>query len=201
MTALQANIDSFFNIHHNVYLYLHPKTNKIHFVPWDVDRSFANFPFMGTSAQHMDLSISKPYIAHRLTDRLLADAELKTRYLKIVKEQLATIFATEPLLKEVAEYEALVQPILEKELASAKARKEFVPSGPFAPPKPPTLQTFFKQRTESVNKQLAGNANGFVPKGLFGIEATVHADFALLPQNANRTIDICERLVMISEYA
>ena len=42
-TAFVANSDSFFVLGHNYYLYLHPKTNKLHFIPWDLDRAFANF--------------------------------------------------------------------------------------------------------------------------------------------------------------
>ena len=35
---------------HNYYLYLHPTTNKLHFIPWDLDRAFANFGSCGPPA-------------------------------------------------------------------------------------------------------------------------------------------------------
>ena len=60
VTALEANMDSFFTLGHNYCLYLHPDTNKFHFIPWDLDRSFANFGIFGTPEQMLDLSIMKP---------------------------------------------------------------------------------------------------------------------------------------------
>ena len=58
VTALEVNMDSFFTLGHNYCLYLHPDTNKFHFIPWDLDRTFANFPIFGTPEQLMDLSIT-----------------------------------------------------------------------------------------------------------------------------------------------
>ena len=48
-TAFVANADSFFVLGHNYYLYLHPKTGRLHFIPWDLDRAFANFPILGSN--------------------------------------------------------------------------------------------------------------------------------------------------------
>ena len=62
-TAIVANLDSFFTLGHNYCLYLHPETNKFHFIPWDVDLSLGNFPILGTPEQQMDLSLAKPYAA------------------------------------------------------------------------------------------------------------------------------------------
>ena len=41
-------MDSFFTLGHNYCLYLHPDTNKFHFIPWDLDWSFANFGIFGS---------------------------------------------------------------------------------------------------------------------------------------------------------
>src|SRR4029434_6497133 len=40
--ALTSNLDSFLALGHNYTLYLDPKTNKFHFVPGDLEFSFAN---------------------------------------------------------------------------------------------------------------------------------------------------------------
>src|SRR5262249_48347840 len=73
VTTFIANPDSFFALGHNYYLYLHPKTNKFYFLPWDLDRAFANLPNLGSYNQQMNLSLTHPYAGtHRLTERLLA---------------------------------------------------------------------------------------------------------------------------------
>ena len=45
--ALTSNLESFFALGHNYYLYLDPKTNKFVFIPGDLEFSLANFLLMG----------------------------------------------------------------------------------------------------------------------------------------------------------
>ena len=46
VTAIIANLDSFHG-GHNYCLYLHPETNKFHFIPWDLDLALGGFPMLG----------------------------------------------------------------------------------------------------------------------------------------------------------
>ena len=93
VTAFVANADSFFVLGHNYYLYLHPKTNRLHFIPWDLDRAFANLPILGSNSRQMNLSLTHPYAGtHRLTERLLAVPGIGERYQKLLKELSATAF-------------------------------------------------------------------------------------------------------------
>lgn len=169
-TAFVANTDSFFVLGHNYNLYLHPKTNKLHFVPWDLDRSFANFPILGSNTQQMNLSLTKPYAGtHRLTERVLAVPGASEKYQKLLKDLSATAFDKERLLKKLAATEATAKDALERDTKAAAARKE--QPGGFGPPgfgKPPTLPTFIEKRTASVAAQVAGTSNGYVPTGGFG---------------------------------
>jgi hypothetical protein len=144
---------------------LHPETNKFHFIPWDLDRTFANFPIFGTSDQLMDLNVSKPAAQNRLADRLLANKELNDKYQQIVKEIATTTYTKERLLKELDAFTNTTKDILARETKVASARREGGPGGfgPFG--RPPELKAFVENRTESVAAQLAGKSKGYTPQG------------------------------------
>lgn len=163
-TAFVANTDSFFGLGHNYYLYLHPKTKRIHFIPWDLDRAFANF---GAPEQTMDLSLRHPYAgSHRLTERLLAIPEISARYGELLKQLAAGPFDRGRFLKELGTLSQKTGELIEREAQAAAGRKEERRGGGFGPfGRPPSLETFIEKRTESVKAQLAGNSEGFIPTG------------------------------------
>jgi spore coat protein H len=167
VTALEVNMDSFFTLGHNYCLYLHPATNKFHFIPWDLDRTFANFPIFGSSEQLMDLSITKPHPQNRLADRLMAIKEVRSRYEEIVKEIAASAFTKKRLMDELDSFEAATKDILDRERKAAAARREngqpgFGPPGMFG--RVPDVKPFVEKRTESVAAQLAGKSKGYEPQ-------------------------------------
>lgn len=172
VTAFVANADSFFSLGHNYYLYLHPRTGQFHFMPWDLDRAFANLPVLGSNKQLMDLSLTHPYSGtHRLTDRLLAMPEVSEKYHNLLKELAAGCFAKQRLLVELEALASATKDLIAQEWRSAEARGES--SSDFGPPAmfgtPPALKTFVDKRTESVALQLAGKSKGHVPSGSFRI--------------------------------
>jgi spore coat protein H len=164
-TAFLANTDSFFVLGHNYHLYLHPKTNRLHFLPWDLDRAFANF---GNATQNMDLSLTHPYGGtHRLTDRLLAAPEVAAQYGKLLGDLAGTAFAKERLLKQLAAVEAAVKEPLDRDAKAAAARREGAGGvGMFG--RPPDLKEFVEKRSASVAAQVAGTSRGYIPAGRFG---------------------------------
>lgn len=171
VTSFIANPDSFFVLGHNYYLYLHPKTNRLVFIPWDLDRAFANFPILGSNNQQMNLSLARPYPGtHRLTERLLAAPGVGERYQKLLKELSATAFDKARLVKRVEAAEAAVKDPIDRDAKAAAARKEV--AGGFGPAmffgKPPEMKRFVERRTASVAAQVAGTSKGHVPAGGFG---------------------------------
>ncbi len=163
-TAFVANGDSLF-FGHNYCLYLNPRTNKLHLVPWDLDRAFANFPVLGSNSQQMNLSLTHPYPGtHRLTDRLLAIPEVREQYQKLLKELSGSAFSKERLLKELVEAELAVKAPLERDQKAAAARKE-APGAVTMFVKPPGLKGFIEKRTASVAAQVAGTSKGHIPAG------------------------------------
>lgn len=171
VTAFIANADSFFVLGHNYYLYLHPTTGRLHFIPWDLDRAFANHPILGTNDQKLDLSITRPYAGtHRLTERVLAVPGVRDQYLALVKELSATCLARDRLLRELDAAEAALKDALARDARAAAARKEGDVTvrlqGMYG--RTPDLRTFVERRTASVAAQLAGKTVGYVPTAGFG---------------------------------
>ena len=124
-TSYIANSDSFFGLGHNFYLYLHPKTNKLTFFPWDVDRAFANLPIFGSNSRQMDLSFVRPYAGtHRLTERILALPGMIDHYQKILKELAGTAFAKDRVLTMLDRIEMATKDLVARDEKAAVARKE-----------------------------------------------------------------------------
>ncbi len=168
-TAVVANMDSFFHLGHNYALYLHPDTNKFHFIPWDVDRGLANFPIFGTPAQQMDLSLTKPYGNCKLAERVMAVPGTADAYLKVAKDVCAKGFDKEKLLKVLEPLEALAKDHIDKDAKAATARKETTAAGGFfAPQPPPDLKTFLDKRANSIQAQLDGKSKGYTPPAFGG---------------------------------
>ena len=178
VTAIVANFDSFHG-GHNYCLYLHPETNKFHFIPWDLDLALGGFPMLGTPEQ-MDLSLTKPYAGQsKLADRLMANKEYADKYHQVLKEVVPLCFAKEKLLTEIALIEKMVKPLIEREMTAIAARKENADGlggpggssgsspgdmGRFGHPAA-DLKTFVEKRSESIAAQLAGKSKGFTPVG------------------------------------
>ena len=195
-TAIVSNLDSFFTLGHNYCLYLHPQTNKFHFIPWDVDLAMGNFAFMGTADQQMDLSLTKPYPQSRLADRVMANKEFADKYQQILKEIVPLCFNKEKVLKELATIEKSVLPLIEKEKKAVSARKEPAGGPGFGGfgAAPPDLKKFVEKRSESIAAQLAGERKGFTPVG-FGFGGPPPArplPGDVLPPNVQNNLQMTE---------
>lgn len=174
VTAFVANLDSFFSLGHNYYLYLHSKTGKFHFIPWDLDRAFANLPFLAPMDKQTKLSFLQPYAGtHRLTERLLAMPGIGEKYQNQLKELAAGCFSKERLQKDLDILEKATKDLVIRDSKAALARKEGPPK-PVQPSdwefaRPPSLRTFIEERTESMAEQIAGKTKGLIPMGGFFI--------------------------------
>lgn len=162
-SAVVANMDSYFTLGHNYCLYLHPGTNKFHFIPWDVDRALANFPGFGSAQQQMDLSLTKPYASCKLAERLMTVSGMSEKYATVLKEVCAKGFDKDTVLKSLKAVEEVVKPQMEKDTKAVSARREPAGGFNFGPP-PPDLTTFVDKRAESIASQLAGKSKGFSPQ-------------------------------------
>jgi spore coat protein CotH/Ca2+-binding EF-hand superfamily protein len=166
-TVAVSNMDSFMGLGHNYYLYLHPKTNKFVFIPWDLDLAMG---MMGPATTLTDLSIRQPQMGrNRLIERLLADEKLFAAYKGHLKKLVETAFTAEGAKKDLATINATIKAVREKEAKAVAARREgggrgfggmFGQTG--------NLETFVAQRVASVKGQLAGERKGTAMGG-FGM--------------------------------
>jgi len=167
VTAMISNMDSFFSLGHNYYMYLNPKTNKFVFMPWDLDLALAGFPFIFSPEVQIDLSLSHPYAGEcKLADRLLAIKEVSEAYQKVLKEIAKTCFTKERLLKDIEVMEGVTKEIIAKEAKSTAARKEpaGIDFGAFS--RAPDLRTFADKRIASVTSQIEGKSKGQIPPAM-----------------------------------
>lgn len=172
--ALLANLDSFLGFGHNYYLYLQPDTDRFVFIPWDTDLSMGTWPVGGTPEQQVELSVMHPHRGqNKLIDRLLAMAEVREQYRKILRDLAATSFTKERLLKDLDAVEQAIKGPLAREAETGEKRQEtpgrfgFGPGGGvFGRSMPP--RKFVELRTASVASQLAGKSEGYVPPAGFG---------------------------------
>ncbi len=180
-----SDLDGILDPGQNFYLYLHPKTQKFEFIPWDQDHSFGQFGMRGTQEQREHLSIHHPWQGeNRFLDRVFKASAFKTRYLAKLDEFSKTIFKPERFAREVDEIAAAIRPAVAEESAEKLARFDRVVAGesiapsfpgfggpgrqggpPFGGPggffqsnKP--IKPFVKIRAQSVAEQVAGKSEG-----------------------------------------
>jgi spore coat protein H len=168
MTALLCNLDSFFTGGHNVYIYLDPETNKLVFIPWDLDIAFGGFFLLGQADQQADLRLTHPYPGeHKLFDRMMAVPELRERYLKLVREMTSKAFNKEKLFADLEVIEQTTKDLLAREAKAASARREQAGFGiPGMPNAGPTdLRAWIDKRLASVTAQLDGKSEGIILRG------------------------------------
>jgi hypothetical protein len=166
VNALLANMDSFLSTGHNFYLYVHPDTLKVHFIPWDLNLSLGTFDWVGPIREQADLSLWQPHVmASRLTERVLAVPAYERAYVEILQRLTRTTFTAEHLGQQIAM------------LVGVTARAEKLAGVPHKPlpktaPKELDPRVFLERRLESVRAQLAGTHEGYLPywqKGFFGV--------------------------------
>lgn len=201
-TVVVSNLDSPLMIPHNYYLFLHPETNKFHFIPWDLNLSFGGMMMFGGTDDRTNLSIEHPYAGEsRFFDRLFALDRFTAAYREELARQLQVAFNVETTGANIDRVLALVKPIAEREAAAA-AKRPAPPMGGFGfgPPgkapagkgpsgkvgsaggpagkgrprgpggfpgfgPPVDLRQFVSDRVASIEAQLAGKREGFVPRG------------------------------------
>lgn len=105
-----SNVDSYFGMAHNYYLYHHPVTDKFVMIPWDLNEAYAGHP---CGDQLHTLSIHDPVCNQRefglpLVERILAVPELKQRYLDYVREVVDSWLTFDVQSKWIGEYDGLI---------------------------------------------------------------------------------------------
>jgi hypothetical protein len=190
LEGLLSNMDSPLMTGHNYYLYLHPKTRKFIWIPWDLNDAFGGFNRAGSASEQMDLSLDQPFTsANRLAERLMQTPGVKDRYHEIVRGLLATNFNAVRLFPVMDATAATIRSSLANDrmvslpqfeaaiseesqsitLTGDNARlpdfRRGRPGGPGGTDRPrPALKAFINQRATSARLQLEGKTSGYVPQ-------------------------------------
>ena len=190
LECLLSNLDSPLMTGHNYYLYLHPKTRKFTWIPWDLNEAFGVFGPGGGASEQMDLSLDCPLTnANILARGFLQMPVMKARYHEILRGQLATNFNAAflfPLIDAMTvtirssllndpmvslpQFEASLSELSEPQKLSDinVGQSGFRPGGMGGPdgPRQPraALKAFINQRVTSARLQLEGKTNGYVPR-------------------------------------
>ncbi len=171
-TVILANYDSILDNGQNFLLYHDPRTDKFGFIPWDLDHSWGEFPFMGTAGQRERASLWHPWVGkNHFLERMFAVEAFRARYRREMERLRATLFAPERLSRRLDELAAVVRPFIAEESTNRLAKFEFAVAdaatspprdgNPFDPNRPVyQLKRFFHTRAESVKDQLDGKATG-----------------------------------------
>ena len=130
-----VNLDSPLTLNHNYYITINPTTNRMVWIPWDLNKAFGGLAVGNLPAE--DLSVTKPCRPgkFKLADRVLSIPSLNEEYRRLVKEIVSknlTEKRMDELLKKMAE--TIRDAVQEDKLASLEEfEKTF--SGPGTPAK------------------------------------------------------------------
>src|SRR5688572_12612641 len=103
--AWLANHDSLLQNGQNFYTYLHPDTNRMHFIAWDQDFSFGN------TRNNSGLSIYSPWSGNnRFLSRLYNLDAFRSRYLANIAEFSKRLFVPERFMQQVGEIGPAIRP-------------------------------------------------------------------------------------------
>ena len=107
-----ANLDSPLSMGHNYYLYLNPKTDKLVWIPWDLNEAFGDFRMAGPADQQVDLSVDHPYAGeNKLIQRLLAIPAYQKSYHEALAS-LAELFRRDQIQSEIDTLAKVLRPVV-----------------------------------------------------------------------------------------
>ena len=119
-----ANHDSLLQNGQNFYTYLHPDTNRMHFIAWDQDFSFGNGRSSG------GFSIYYPWSgSNRFLTRMFNVEAFRSKYLARMTEFSERLFLTDRFMKQVGEIGPAIRPSIELEGTQWLATFDQVVSG------------------------------------------------------------------------
>jgi spore coat protein CotH len=180
--VLLPNYDSILTTGQNFYLYLDPASNKIGFIPWDLDAAWGNF-WIGTKGEQQQSSIWRPWVGeNRLLERVMGVEEFRRIYRTHLEDFLARLYVPERLNQRIDAIAAAIRdPIAAESAYRLDKFEQTVGLKPIAPDRgwqfginhpvpfrdflsPYDLKRFIAGRARSARSQLSGESQGKVLK-------------------------------------
>jgi len=173
--VLLSSYDSILVDGQNFYMYLDPRSDKLGFIPWDLDSAWGDF-WIGSKRELERASIWHPWVGeNRFIERVMGVEEFRRVYRAHLEDFLARLFVPERLHRRVDEMAALIrEPVAAESAFKLNKFDQAVGLKPMAPlPEETTfginhpahdLKGFIEARARSVRKQLDGKSNGMILK-------------------------------------
>jgi hypothetical protein len=174
VNVVLVNQDSYLGMGKNYYVYLDPSSERLNWLPWDLDLSMAGYFFCGTPAQRIDLNVDQPSsITDRLVRRVLAVPKFRERYHELMKKFLLAYFQRDRVFARIDELADIIREAVKEENSTSSAEFYYsidgrTPSVGAASRESqrrwmiiePGLKLFVANRIESIEGQLAGKHRG-----------------------------------------
>ena len=167
--AALSNLDSFLSMGHNFYLYLNPATNKINFIPWDLNMAMGGFGMAGGGDQQTNLSIMHPHSgSSKLIEKILEIEEYKQKYRGYLQQLVKGAMNPTKLQAQISALEKVTAEAIASEPEDAR-NMGFRGGGGGGRGggmgmNAPSLKDFVMQRAENIELQLAGKKEGYIPQ-------------------------------------
>ena len=101
MEVLIAHWDGYSSFNrNNYYIYSNPASGKFHFFPWGIDGILFSYPD----------SVKSVFADGIIPHRLYKIPEMQDRYINLLREKLATVWAEDVILSEIDRMETLITP-------------------------------------------------------------------------------------------
>jgi hypothetical protein len=171
--VLLSNYDSILADGQNFYMYLHPRSSKFGFIPWDLDAAWGFF-WLGSRLEFERASIWHPWVGeNRFLERVMAVEEFRRIYRAHLEDFLARIFVPDRLHRRIDELALIVRdPIAAESDFRLNKFDQAVGIKPVTPgqsehlsnPQLHLLKPFIEARAKSVRRQLDGQSKGVILK-------------------------------------
>jgi len=171
VNTLLSNLDSYAGSGHNYYVYFRKDTGKCEFIPWDLNEAFGNFQ-MGSAEDMTDLSVHKPYAEPKiLIQHILNVPEFRESYIQKIKDLMDGPFQQSMMYDKMDALFNRIAADVRTDPWKPFSIEDFVRSldhhiGAGHNPMANSilgLKPFVVERIRSVNEQLAGKREGYVP--------------------------------------
>ncbi len=173
--VLLSNYDGILTDGQNFYMYLDPRSNKLGFIPWDLDSSWGHF-WVGKRVELERASIWHPWVGkNRFLERVMAVEAFRKIYRERMEDLSTRLFVPRRLDARIDELVSILrepiacesgfrlnkfeQAVGLKPVTPSPGEKEFGLNHPAHP-----IKLFIEGRAKSVRSQLDGKSQGIIPK-------------------------------------
>ncbi|MFZ9853702.1 MAG: CotH kinase family protein [Limisphaerales bacterium] len=111
--VMLSNYDGILSNGQNFLMYLHPGDDRFGFIPWDLDHSWGEFPFLGTDEERAQAGIRHPWVGpNRFLERVFAVEAFQRAYRSELERLLSELFTTDRLYRRMDAVAAALDPLV-----------------------------------------------------------------------------------------